>query len=135
MVATHNNPRGADGRYYSPHFDPEVIDLLASPPPGMPRYMRSTTILNAKVPTPLGVRAREHCRRLDTSINAWLRTLIERELDHTTPLPPDVNDWLEKQAAQCGVPGQPQQALILVVRHLAARWPDGGRLHNETVET
>ena len=62
-----------------------------------------------------------------TTVAGWLQRLVERE-QRGERWPVDVRDWLARQAAQCGCPGDIDQAIIEVVRHLAARWPNGGRL-------
>lgn len=122
------NPYGRAGH----PIPPDMLDLDASPPPGLPRYMKATTLLNCRVPTPTAARFTEQARRRSLNVNQLLKVLVERELDGTGPYPPDVQRWLDKQAAQCGIPGQAHEALIRVIRHLAARWPDGGRLNEPT---
>ena len=57
------------------------------------------------------------------SVSDLLRDLIAREVG----MPPDVTGWLRAQARQCDVDTE-TEALVLVVRHLARRWPNGCRL-------
>lgn len=71
------------------------------------------------------VKARAAAER--TTRNGYIVRLLTRERDGL-PLPDDCRDWLTRQAAQCGCPGDPDRALVLVIRHLADRWPDGARL-------
>jgi hypothetical protein len=80
--------------------------------------------------------------RCSPSLAAWLNDVADR--DHTQPStvvrrlieqarderwPADVTHWLTAQAACIGQPGDPDAALIAVVRHLARRWPHGARLN------
>lgn len=105
----------------------DVLDLDASAPPDRPLYIGSTMI-GTRIEKPLAAWVRSQAEIAHTTVGGWLRDLIERERS-SEGLPLDVREWLLKQAAQCGCPGDSEQALIEVVRHLARKWPNGGRLH------
>lgn len=105
-----------------------VLDLDADRPTSMPRRHRTTMTVSARLPAPVGLAAHEAAAREGGNVNAWLGRIIRRELDGLERLPVDCRLWLVKQAQQCGCPGDPDQALVLVLRHLADRWPHGARL-------
>jgi hypothetical protein len=82
----------------------------------------------ARLPAPLARACHEAAKREGSNVNTWLGRIIRRELDSEERLPVDCRLWLVKQARQSGCPGDPDQALVLVLRHLADRWPHGARL-------
>lgn len=105
-----------------------VLDLDAvAPPPAPPVPAPRYRTLMFKGPADLVEWARSQAELERVAVNTWLRRLVERERDGA--LPEDCRAWLVRQAAQCGIPGDPAGALVEVLRHLAVRWPDGGRLN------
>lgn len=101
----------------------DVLDLDATPPPRVPPHRRGTITL--RVRPSLLAWIRNQAATEGVTINAWIGHTVERAREE---LPSDVREWLAAQAAQCGCPRDLDQALILTVRHLAKRWPHGGRL-------
>lgn len=102
-----------------------ILDLDGVEPPRIRERSLAPVVLGVKMPAHLAAWVRERVFTEQTTINAFLLGLVERERDG---LPPDCRAWLTAQAAQCGCPGDPDQALVLVLRHLADRWPRGARL-------
>jgi len=80
-----------------------------------------------RVPPDLAAWVRDTAAREHTPPGTLLRRLVDQARTGER-WPPDVQRWLTAQAACCGTPGDPEGALIAVVRHLAARWPNGARL-------
>jgi hypothetical protein len=104
-----------------------VLDLDAvAPPPPPPSHAPRHRTLMAKMPADLVEWARHQAALEHVAVNTWLKRVVQRERDGA--LPEDCVEWLVKQAAQCGTPGDPHGALVEVIRHLAGRWPNGGRL-------
>lgn len=102
-----------------------VLDLDGTAPPPRPWKYRFP-VVGIRMPQHLAAFLREQAYVEGCSVNAWVVRLIERA--RSQGLPADCRDWLITQAAQCGHPGDPDAALITVLRHLADRWPDGARL-------
>lgn len=102
----------------------EVLDLDASHPPKRPRSTNEP-VLHLRVPAHLAQHVRRRMEQHGVNMNRYLIGLVERDINGW---PDDVREWLVRQAGQCGVPGDPEAALVAVVRHLAARWPNGARL-------
>lgn len=115
------------GRYPNP-LPPDVLDLRAVHPPGPPpNHVPNHRTIMTKLPTPIVEWVRGQAELERVAVNTWLRRLVERE--HAgAGLPDDCTEWLAKQAAQCGRPGDTHGALLEVLRHLAERWPNGARL-------
>lgn len=105
--------------------DDGVLDLDATHPPSAWGHQRRV-VMSTKLPTHLALFVEHRALQEGVTPSRWIRRLIEHE--QRDDLPRDVTEWLLVQAAQCGAPGDPQAGLIAVVRHLAQRWPDGGRL-------
>lgn len=103
-----------------------VLDLDAHRPPDAPpiRSRLITVRLPAHVRSWVDVRAEV----LGVPPGTVVRRLVE-DAAGGEGWPADVEDWLLCQAAQCDMPGDPDGAMIEVVRHLARRWPAGARLH------
>lgn len=101
------------------------LDLDADFAPLPPQSMRQPVI---------GIRVYPHTRAWmierataeGCTMNAFVNQLIDRERDGG--LPADCRNWLARVAAQNGMPGQPDAALVEVLRRLAARYPAGCRL-------
>jgi hypothetical protein len=107
----------------------DVLDLDAVAPPLHPhaRGLRVRSVnISLRVPAALAAWIREQAYLERTTMNGWIVNLVRAKRDDQ--LPADVRDWLVTQAAQCGCPGEPDRALVLVLRHLADHWPHGGRL-------
>lgn len=105
-----------------------LLDLDGTRPPGPPGGLPAVR-LTAKVSPSIAAWVDVEAARAGLTVNAWLKRLIN-EARRTDPvLPADCRLWLQEQAAQCGCPGDPDRALVLVLRHLAARWPNGARLN------
>lgn len=104
----------------------EVLDLDATRPRILPRGAVRSSVISVRMPAHLAAWVHAQAERERTNVNQYVTGLLRRERDQGMPV--DVRDWLTRQAAQCGVPGDPDTALILVLRHLADRWPDGARL-------
>lgn len=109
-----------------PALDPDVLDLDADPPPHVPRALRWPSF-TVRVSNPLAAFIREQAALDNVTVNTWMVRVLE-DRRRRRERPADVRDWLLRQAAQCGAPGDPEAALVAVVRHLAERWPDGARL-------
>lgn len=103
----------------------DFLDLDADPPPQAPKSIRMPVVA-VRVPAHLALWLRHEAWAEGVSMNRLLVRFIERA--RHAELPPDVRDWLQKQAAQCGCPHDTDRALIMVIRHLADRWPQGARL-------
>lgn len=103
------------------------LDLDAYPPPPVPG--EHTKMLGVRVPRDMAVWVEDQVARQGTTVNAWLKALLY-DTRRGEWLPADVVDWLAQQAMQCNCPGDIQQTIILVVRHLAERWPHGARLND-----
>lgn len=101
------------------------LDLDADPPPPFLPGVR-WLIQSIRFPATLAAWIRETAFREGKTFNGVVVDRLTRSRD--TSRPADVDEWLLRQAAQCGCPGDTEQALVKVVRHLSARWPDGGRL-------
>lgn len=102
-----------------------VLDLDGVAPPRMPKSRR-WPVVSVRMPAHYKAWLMERALREGMTINAYMVRMIGRDRDQG--LPPDVRNWLARQAVQCGLKGQPDEALVLVLRHLADRWPDGARL-------
>lgn len=102
-----------------------VLDLDADPPPRQPSHQK-TGVVSVRMTMQLRRFLFEQAEHQGISVNAWIVRELERA--HDSALPADVTEWLTMQAAQCGCPGDVDHALVQVVRHLAKRWPQGGRL-------
>lgn len=103
----------------------DVLDLDATVPPRQPKSMR-WPVIGVKMDAALAAFVREQAHVERTTGSSYIRRLIRQARDGQ--LPADCRDWLTRQAAQCGCPGDPDAALVAVIRHLADRWPDGARL-------
>lgn len=101
------------------------LDLDGVHPPRSAR--RSSIMLGFRANPATAAWVREQADAEQVTTAGWLQLLVERT-QRGERLPADVRDWLARQAAQCGSPGDLDRALTEVVRHLAARWPDGARL-------
>jgi hypothetical protein len=110
----------------------DVLDLDGIRPPGPPK--RQSVQLGFRVIPSVAAWVRQRARDDRVNPAQWLARLIEREM-RGRDLPADCRAWLVMQAAQCGFPGDPDLALIAVLRHLADRWPIGARLSPETAES
>ncbi len=104
----------------------DVLDLDGTEPPYLPHGSVRTRVVGTRLPPHIAAWVQEQARLRRTTAAAWIAALIVRERDGG--LPEDCREWLTRQAAQCGVPGDPDAALVLVLRHLADRWPNGARL-------
>ena len=104
-----------------------ILDLDGTAPPPLPKSVR-WPVVGVRMPSHLKRWAEDRARADNCSLNAFLVRTLTAARD-TPAMPADVRDWLTIQAAQCGVPGDPDAALAIVVRHLAGRWPDGARLN------
>jgi hypothetical protein len=104
----------------------DVLDLDATRPRMLPPSASRSIVVSARVPAHVAAWVHEQARKERRNPSQYLTALILQARDDG--LPPDCRDWLTRQAAQCGVPGQPDQALVMILRHLADRWPDGARL-------
>ncbi len=103
----------------------DLLDLDADPAPNPPRSLRHP-VFGIRMDSSLACYVREQALLEHCSANAWILRRIREHRD--SHLPADCREWLVKQAAQCGCPGDPDRALELVLRHLADRWPNGARL-------
>lgn len=106
--------------------DDEVMDLDGTHPPFRPVY-RSVTMA-FRCPPDLAEWVRVEAERDGVEPSVFLRRLVTRSRDEGGPWPADVRYWLRIQASQCDTPGDLDNAVIEVVRHLARRWPTGCRL-------
>ena len=106
-----------------------VLDLDAVPPPSAP-YHRPNPALAFRCSPLLAAFVRESAAAEGMTPSAWLERLVRRERDGGAWLPADVLDWLTIQSAQCAIPGDTEQTAIVVLRHLADRWPHGARLRD-----
>lgn len=105
----------------------DVLELDADRAPDPPGSLSTSKVIGVRVPRHLWVWVREQAA-IDRRVpSEWVRTLIVRERDGHQ-LPRDCRDWLTIQAAQCGAPGDPDHALVTLIRHLADRYPNGARL-------
>lgn len=102
-----------------------VLNVDATQPPRPPKSMR-WPVVGVRMDASLAKFVREQAVVENCTINAWMVRLVKRAREGQ--LPADVRDWLTVQAAQCGHPGDPDRALIEVIRHLADLWPLGARL-------
>lgn len=102
-----------------------IVDLDADPPPRSPQMIRRGHV-SVRMPPSLLAWIVEQARVERATVNGWIVAALARARDESLPV--DVRDWLAAQAAQCGCPGDLDKALTLTVRHLAERWPHGGRL-------
>lgn len=93
-------------------------------PPAPPA--RRNEVIGVKVAPHVATWLRATAAAEGTTMNGYIVRLLRRERDGG--LPADCRTWLARQAAQCGHPGDPDAALVTVIRHLADRWPDGARL-------
>lgn len=105
-----------------------VLDLDAEAPTRITKTMKGGPIVSVRMPPSLAAYVREQAYIEHTNMNAYIVRLIRRDRDGDR-LPADVRDWLTMQAAQCGCPGDIERALLVVLRHLADRWPTGARLN------
>lgn len=103
-----------------------TLDLDATAPPGPPPVRRE--VISVKLMPHMAVWARQRAAAEGMTMNGYIVQLMQRERDAEDLLPKDCRDWLKRQAVQCGCKGDPARALVLVIRHLADRWPDGARL-------
>lgn len=102
------------------------LELDGEPAPAAP-FQGRRQVIATKVPGHLYAYVREQAYTDHTTINAWMKRLIEQHRDGAR-YPADVRDWLCRQGAQIGCPGDPDTALVAVVRHLADRYPNGVRI-------
>lgn len=105
----------------------DCLDLDAVLPPGPPGPQTRQLFVGARVSLPVAAWIREQSRLHRVPQAQFIRRCIEHEY-RGGGYPADVRDWLAAQAAQCGRPGDIDGALYEVIRHLAAKWPNGGRL-------
>lgn len=112
-------------RVNSPSRSNGVLDLDGVQPPGVPR--RSSVMLGFRVPPSVAAWVRDQADKDRIAPAAFLQRIVEQSMN-TERFPADVRAWLIVQAAQCGCVGDPEAALVAVVRHLAALWPQGARL-------
>lgn len=103
----------------------DLLDLDAAAPPRAPKSAR-WPVIGVRMDASLAAFVREQAHVEHCTVNGYLVRLVRRARDGQ--LPADVRDWLVIQAAQCGHPGDPDAALVAVIRHLADRWPEGARL-------
>lgn len=116
------------GRFqrHSPRETPDgVLNVAADEPPEPPASFR-WPVRSVRLPSHLAAYMREQAAIEGCSQNAWVVRLVQAHRD--SGLPADVRNWLMIQAAQCGHPGEPDVALVAVLRHLADLWPNGARL-------
>ena len=106
----------------------DVLDLKASLPPDPPAHAATLSVLPLRVGPGLRVWLHEQADLHHSSVSEVVRGILTRAQQGEHRYPADVVDWLTRQAAQSGCPGDVEQAVVLVVRHLARRWPNGGRL-------
>lgn len=104
-----------------------LLDVDADAPPCLPLHLRMP-VLGVRCTPQLAAYVREQAYQDGQSVNRWLTNLIEAHQDDA--LPADCRAWLRVQAGQCDCPGEPQVALVRVLRHLARRWPHGARLRS-----
>jgi hypothetical protein len=103
-----------------------MLDLDGTPPPARP-HTRSH-VMAFRAPADLAAWIRDEAERDHVSHGTVIRHII-CEARQQGRWPDDVHRWLLAQAACLGTPGDLDNALISVVRHLAVRWPHGARLH------
>lgn len=104
----------------------DILDLDGTEPPWLPSGSVRTRTVSTRLPPHVAAWLDEQARLRRTTTAGYLAQLVRRDRDHG--LPSDCREWLTRQAAQCGCPGDVDQALIIVLRHLADRWPNGARL-------
>lgn len=125
------NPRGETRRARPAHHalresPGDVLDLDAVDPPPTPASVKWPTI-SVRISSHLAAFVREQAAIDGCSVNSWMVRRVQAARDGEL-LPADVRRWLTIQAAQCGHPGDPDAALVAVLRHLMDRWPHGARL-------
>lgn len=103
-----------------------MLDLDGVGPPDAPPVRRE--VISVKLAPHLAVWVRERASAERTTMNGYIVALLRRERDGEARLPADCRAWLDRQAVQCDLKGDPDAALVAVIRHLADRWPDGARL-------
>jgi hypothetical protein len=111
----------------------DTLDLDGRHPPFLPSRNQRQVVISTKLPAHLAAWLRERARLDRTTPADYVRTLIVHARDGA--MPADCRDWLVRQAAQCGIPGRPDDALVAVIRHLADRWPNGARLRDSAHRT
>jgi hypothetical protein len=106
-----------------------VLELDATPAPGPPGRGGHWGVLATRLPNNLRSWVLRQADIDGQTPSGWMRAQLEaiRREEH---LPADVREWLVVQAVQCGCPGDPTEALVRLVRHLADRYPNGARLHD-----
>lgn len=110
----------------------DELNLTGTKPRYEPNPTRSLTI-TARLPVRAHAWLRDQAERDNTTPSMLIRRIVDQAMQRGR-WPADVQDWLVVQAAQCGVVGDPDGAVIAVVRHLAERWPDGCRLSDPQTE-
>lgn len=103
-----------------------MLDLDGTPPPVRP-HTRGV-VLTVRVHPELAAWVHDTATIHRTNTAHVMRQALEQARDGGR-WPPDVQRWLAAQAACLGTPGDPEGALVQVVRHLATRWPNGSRLN------
>lgn len=103
-----------------------MLDLDGSHPPTPPSH--ATELITLRLPVDLAAWVRDTAHVENTTPVHVLRSIVAAARGDRWP--PDVQRWLAAQAACTGAPGDIDHAVITVVRHLAARWPNGARLHD-----
>lgn len=102
-----------------------VLDLDAEPPLPTPKSLR-WPVVGTRMPAHRHAWLRERAAADGITVNALVNRVLAEAQQGGWPA--DVREWLLMQAGQCGCPGDPEQALVAVIRHLADRWPYGARL-------
>jgi hypothetical protein len=93
-----------------------------------PPYRNRGKVLACRAPLHLIAWVEEQAEREHSTVNAYLIRVLRERRDEGWRLPDDVMSWLFAQAAACRRPGDWEHALIVTVRDLAERYPQGCRL-------
>lgn len=107
----------------------DVLDLDADRAPDPPGAMSHWTVIAVRVPRPLRSWVMRQAELDGMTPSSWMRHQLQA-MRNEQHLPGDVREWLAIQAVQAGCPGDPTEALVRLVRHLADRYPNGARLHD-----
>lgn len=105
-----------------------LLELDADRAPEPPPSLRNSLVLGVRLPRHQAVWVKEQALLDRTTVNGYLTRLVRDAYHHGEWLPRDVREWLTIQASQMGCPGEPEAALVGIIRHLADRYPNGARL-------
>lgn len=104
-----------------------MMELDGVAPPEAPRRGVERPVVGARLNPHIAAWVRSQADVDRCTVSEWLTRLIVKARDGDA-LPADCRDWLARQAAQCGKLGDPDGALVVILRHLADRYPSGVRL-------